>query len=76
MMTLAKQLATDFATRADEADKAGLLPEEDIRLLQESGYLGLSVPQEFGGMGLSLRDCVEAQMELAQGSTSTALVAR
>lgn len=72
---LAQRLAADFATRADAADRQGCLPPEDVRALRESGYLTLSVPREYGGHGLSLRDCVAAQLELAQGSASSALVA-
>lgn len=72
---LAQQLSAAFATRADDADKAGALPAEDVALLRKSGYLGISVPKEFGGYGLSLRDCIAAHVELAQGSASTALVA-
>ncbi|MCP5096833.1 MAG: acyl-CoA/acyl-ACP dehydrogenase [Chloroflexi bacterium] len=71
----AKQLAAEMMTRADAADKAGVLPAEDVKLLRESGYLGISVPTEFGGQGLSMRDCVAAHVQLAQGSASTALVA-
>ncbi|MCA9925181.1 MAG: acyl-CoA/acyl-ACP dehydrogenase, partial [Anaerolineales bacterium] len=74
-VSLAKELSASIATRADAADEAGALPAEDVALLRESGYLGISVPKEFGGYGLSLRDCVAAQLELAQGSASTALVA-
>lgn len=72
---LAKQLAAQFASRADEADKQGALPAADVETLKASGYLGLSVPQAYGGQGLSLYDCVAAQIELAQGSAATALVA-
>lgn len=74
-VAIAAELAEQFASRADEADKEGALPIEDVIALKESGYLGISVPREFGGFGLSLRDCVEAQLALAQGSTSTAMVA-
>ncbi|WP_420630059.1 acyl-CoA dehydrogenase family protein [Candidatus Leptofilum sp.] len=74
-VSLATTLAQQFASRADEADKAGVLPTEDVAALKESGYLGISIPREFGGYGLSLRDCVAAQLALAQGSTSTAIVA-
>lgn len=74
-VSLAATLAEQFAARADEADREGVLPAEDVAALKESGYLGISVPREFGGYGLSLRDCVEAQLALAQGSTSTAIVA-
>ena len=74
-LDLARQLAQAFASRADAADKEGVLPKEDVEELKQSGYLGLSVPQDFGGWGLSLRECVAAQIELAQGSPSSAMVA-
>jgi alkylation response protein AidB-like acyl-CoA dehydrogenase len=74
-VTIATTLAEQFASRADKADKEGTLPAEDVAALKESGYLGISVPRAFGGFGLSLRDCVAAQLALAQGSTSTAIVA-
>ncbi|MFO7663078.1 MAG: acyl-CoA dehydrogenase family protein [Chloroflexota bacterium] len=72
---LARTLAIEIASRADEADRLGRLPAQDVALLRESGYLGLAVPLEFGGQGASLLTCVAAQMELAKGSASTALVA-
>lgn len=72
---LAKELAQQFASRADEADRLGELPEEDVQALKASGYLGLNIPQEFGGLGLLMHDCLEAHLELAQGSASTAIVA-
>jgi alkylation response protein AidB-like acyl-CoA dehydrogenase len=75
VMELAANLAKAFASRADEADRQGKLPLEDVQALKDSGYLGLSVPAEYGGPGLSLRDCVAAQLTLAQGSASTAIVA-
>jgi alkylation response protein AidB-like acyl-CoA dehydrogenase len=74
-VTTAKALAKGFALRAGEADKVGELPLEDVVALRDSGYLGISVPKEFGGFGLSLKECVAAHLELAQGSTSTAIVA-
>lgn len=46
-----------------------------MQALKESGYLAMNVPREYGGPDLSLRTCVEAQFELAKGSSSTALVA-
>ena len=72
---LARDLAAQFATRADDADRLGRLPSEDVRALRKSGYLALNIPREYGGSDLSLRACLEAQLELAQGSGSTALVA-
>ncbi|MBA3871513.1 MAG: acyl-CoA/acyl-ACP dehydrogenase [Anaerolineae bacterium] len=75
IIAIARQLAADFATRAEEADKQAKLPSEDVKALTESGYVLMSVPREYGGMGLTLKECVEAQLELAKGSTSSAMVA-
>ncbi|MBL8045009.1 MAG: acyl-CoA/acyl-ACP dehydrogenase [Anaerolineales bacterium] len=75
LIEIAKKLAQEFASRADEADKAGKLPLADIAALKLSGYLAASVPRDFGGVGATLRQCMEAQIELAQGSASTAMVA-
>lgn len=72
---LGRQLGERFAARASAADRVGELPEEDVRDLKASGYLALSVSSAFGGGGLGLGDCLAAHLELARGSTSTALVA-
>lgn len=72
---LARKLSASFAERADVADQQGNLPAEDIRLLRESGYLKLNIPTALGGQGLNMRDCLAAQLELSQGSASTAIVA-
>lgn len=72
---VARALAQEFATRADEADRLGCLPVEDVQALKDSGYLSISIPQALGGQGLSLKECLEAHLELAQGSASTAIVA-
>ncbi len=72
---IAKTLAEDVAARADEADRQGKLPIEDVDALKQSGYQSFTVPKKFGGPELSVRTCVEAQFELAKGSGSTALVA-
>lgn len=74
-IAIAEQLAAQFATRAGEADRLGRMPAQDINDLKRSGYLQLTIPREFGGHGLSLHDSVAAQLKLAQGSTSSALVA-
>jgi alkylation response protein AidB-like acyl-CoA dehydrogenase len=70
----AKALAQQFATRAAAADRQGVLPLEDVQSLREAGFFALSVPKDHGGLGLSLGECVAAQLELAQGSASSALV--
>ena len=74
-LAVAQALAADFAGRANEADRVGRLPAEDVAALKESGYLSLTVPQRFGGLELPMRACLEAQLEVALGSASTAIVA-
>lgn len=74
-VALAGRLVAEIGPRANAADRAGRMPPDDAAALKASGYLALSVPVEAGGGGLSLADCVCAQLVLAQASTSTALVA-
>ncbi|MEP7285137.1 MAG: acyl-CoA dehydrogenase family protein [Chloroflexota bacterium] len=75
ILDMAHGLSQEVATRADSADRTGKLPAEDVQALKESGYTLLSIPREYGGYGLPMRDCAAAQLELAQGSASTAMVA-
>ena len=72
---LAEELAVDLASRADEADREGKMPPEDLEALRQSGFLTLTIPKEYGGFGLNLEETVMAQLELSQGSTSTGLIA-
>lgn len=75
MIELGKQVAKEIAPRADEANRIGMLSAEDVRTLTTSGYTTLSIPREFGGYGASLYENIAANMEVAQGNPSTALVA-
>jgi alkylation response protein AidB-like acyl-CoA dehydrogenase len=70
---VAGQLADDFATRAADHDRDGSFPFENYDKMREAGYLGLSVPEELGGMGASLLEMCIAQERLAMGCPSTAL---
>ena len=75
IVQMADELAEHLRARATQADAAGALPAEDVAALKETYYPGLAVPESYGGRGASLKTCVEAQLALAQGSASTALVA-
>ena len=72
---LGRNLSARIGARAAEADARGSLPDEDILDLVAAGYPGLSAPRDLGGRGASLAACVAANLELAKGSPSTALVA-
>ena len=70
---LADGLATEFAKRAAEHDRDGSFPFENYERMAQAGYLGLTVPEELGGMGANLRELLLAQEHLAGGCGSTAL---
>ena len=72
---LARELAQKLRAEAKNADEQGVLPAADVAALERANYPGLAVPEAYGGRGVSLATCVAAQLELAQGSASTALVA-
>ncbi|CAN7752539.1 acyl-CoA dehydrogenase family protein [Paenibacillus sp. LjRoot56] len=69
----AEGLASLFAMRAALHDQEGSFPFENFTDLREAGYLKLTVPQEFGGDGISLYELVMLQERLAYGDGSTAL---
>src|ERR671919_900514 len=73
IVELAGRLADEFAERAAEHDRDGSFPFENYERMREEGYLGLTVPEELGGMGAGLYDLILAQERLAAGDGSTAL---
>jgi alkylation response protein AidB-like acyl-CoA dehydrogenase len=73
IVELAGRLADEFAERAAEHDRDGSFPFENYERMREEGYLGLTVPEELGGMGAGLYDLIVAQERLAAGDGSTAL---
>lgn len=60
-------------TAAIEADKSGQFFVDHIQTLSDAGLLGLIVPEEYGGMGGSLRDLAAACFAMGTACPSTAL---
>lgn len=73
LVDLAARLADEFAERAAEHDRDASFPFENYERMREEGYLGLTVPEELGGMGAGLLELILAQERLAAGDGSTAL---
>jgi alkylation response protein AidB-like acyl-CoA dehydrogenase len=72
-VALAGELADVFAERADRIDRDNIFPHENFDDLRASGYLKLTVPERYGGLGADPIAYVLAQERLAQGCASTAL---
>ena len=58
---------------AAEADARGEFPERTMKAISSSGLLGLVVPEEYGGLGGSLRDLAATTYTLGTACGSTAL---
>ena len=73
---LAEEHARDFASRAEQHDREGSFPVENIEALRRSGASGATVPSELGGLGVdSVHDYVTGVNRLGRGDGSTALAA-
>ena len=71
----AKEIAEkSIGPHADRVDEESSFPKEAVRALGEEGFLGLTVPVEFGGMGRDLRVACAVLDEISQRCASTAMV--
>lgn len=62
-----------FAARAARHDAEASFPAENYRDLHAAGLLALTVPREYGGLGLDPLTYVLCLAEIAKGCSSTAL---
>jgi alkylation response protein AidB-like acyl-CoA dehydrogenase len=75
-VALAEEYARDFASRADEHDRDGTFPFENIEALRRIGAAGATVPLDLGGLGVdSIHDYAVGVNRLGRGDGSTALAA-
>jgi alkylation response protein AidB-like acyl-CoA dehydrogenase len=72
--TVRKVCQNDFAPRAIKT-LDGTWPAENMRQLAELGVLGMAVPQEYGGSGLSILDTVLVLEEIGKVCYVTAMAA-
>ncbi|SEB44612.1 acyl-CoA dehydrogenase family protein [Paenibacillus sp. GP183] len=73
LVDMAAALADEFAKRAAQQDREGEFSTLNIERLHEAGYLKLTVPEAYGGQGISLYQLMLVQERLAEGDASTAL---
>jgi alkylation response protein AidB-like acyl-CoA dehydrogenase len=67
------ELGPVFAARARAVDDDASFPTENYRDLADHGFLGLSIPQEFGGWGFSMGEYAMVGAEIAKYCGATAL---
>ncbi len=72
IIDLAKILASEFQARAEDHDRSGTFPHENIVRLKACGYTTMTTPKEFGGWDASPLTFVLAQEQLVQGCAATA----
>lgn len=73
-VALAEEHAKDFASRADQHDREGSFPHENIEAMKKSGFMAAAVPEEFGGLGVTTHlDFITGMSRLARGDASTAI---
>jgi 3-sulfinopropanoyl-CoA desulfinase len=63
----ARELAAVFAERAAEVDRTEQYPMQNAKELAAAGFLGMTIPKEYGGPGLSLLDVVVVIEEISKG---------
>jgi alkylation response protein AidB-like acyl-CoA dehydrogenase len=70
---LTEEMLERFHQRAPVYDRENRFFTEDFAELQQAGYLRMPVPEEFGGLGLSLSEVCREQRRLAYHAPATAL---
>jgi alkylation response protein AidB-like acyl-CoA dehydrogenase len=62
----ARELAQEAAPLAAETDRSGQYPWPMVRRMTEAGFMGLTIPREWGGPGGSVLDAVLVVEELSR----------
>ena len=74
-----KETARDFAEKelkplAGKLDEEASFPTENVKKLGELGFMGMMVPEEFGGAGLDSVSYAIAVEEISRGCASTGVI--
>jgi len=64
----------ELRPRAHDLDRTGEFPWETVRKMAALGFLGMTIPPEFGGSGADAVSYAVASEELARGCASTATI--
>lgn len=73
-----REMAREFAEKtlapiAGDIDKTEQFPKEVVEQMAELGFLGLKIPEEYGGLGLDMRSYVCVMEEIAKKCATATL---
>ena len=63
--------AGEIATRAAEVDRSEDYPWDNVTLLKDAGFFGMTIPKAYGGQGLTYLDAVLVVEEMAKACAVT-----
>src|SRR5215468_12023297 len=64
----------EFAPFAPRWDREGIVPRDAVSKLAAQGFLGMAIPEEWGGVGYDSRTIVIALEEIARVSAALAIM--
>ena len=64
----------ELLPRAAEIDKTGIFPRKEVDKLAELGFLGMAVPEQYGGAGFDNLSYAIAMEEISRGCASTGVI--
>jgi alkylation response protein AidB-like acyl-CoA dehydrogenase len=72
---LIRDMARDFAQKeiapiAAEIDEAGQFPSETVAKMGDLGFMGIAIPEEYGGTGMDTLSYVLAMIEISKACAS------
>ncbi len=76
LQTRARELAeSEIAARAAEVDRSEAYPWDNVALLKDAGFFGMTIPEAYGGQGLSYLDAALVVEEMAKACAVTGRIA-
>jgi len=72
--TVRELCRSEFAPHAERWDRETIVPHEAVSTLAEHGFLGMSIPEEWGGVGYDTRTVAMVIEEIARVSAALAIM--
>ena len=66
LSTLRRYVAERLRPLEERVDREDAVPEEVVQEMREMGLFGLSIPEEYGGLGLTMSEEVRVALELGR----------